>query len=384
MIPEQFFIESIRSLLAPVSAFLDDETVTEIMINGPSSVFLERGGRLERLPVKFESNDALLAALRAIAQYAGQPLDELHPILQARLPNGSRVQAVIPPASFEGVTISIRRFSKAMFSLDRLIALGALTPDAAVTLKAMASAKLNVMVAGGTGSGKTSMLNTLSAAIPEEERILVIEDVKELQLQQEHVVYLEARPPDTKGRGQVTIRDLFRACLRMRPDRIVIGEIRGGEALDIIQAMVSGHGGCLGTLHATYPRDTLTRLETMAMMSDVELPLAALRAQIASGVNILIQVARLPDGSRKVTHISEVCGYDPASMKYEIQDIFLRKLVARGPNGELVHALLPTGLLPICAPQLQAHGVDLPDAVHDAARRRAANGHSFAGADAHV
>jgi pilus assembly protein CpaF len=372
VIPEEFFVESIHNLLGPVGQFIDDDSVSEIMINGPSRIFLERAGRIERLAETFENNDALLAAVRVIAQFAGQPVDELHPILQARLPNGSRVQAVIPPASFDGVTISIRRFSKSTFTLERLMALGAVSRDGAATLKALALAKLNIMVAGGTGSGKTSMLNTLSASIPEEERIIVIEDIKELQLQQDHVVYLEARPADAKGRGLVSIRELFRACLRMRPDRIVIGEIRGGEALDIIQAMVSGHGGCLGTLHATYPRDTLTRLETMALMGDVDLPLSALRAQIASGINIIVQVARLSDGSRKVTHISEVRGYDAASARYDIQDIFVLKPVARGPKGGLIQALVPTGTLPQCLPQLQAHGIDLPDAVYDAARKSGA------------
>jgi pilus assembly protein CpaF len=371
MISDEFFGGSIRRLFAPVADFLEDDKVTEIMINGPSRVYVERAGRIERTSRTFPNDDALLAGLRTIAQYAGQPLDELHPVLQARLPNGSRVQAVIPPASHDGVTVSIRRFSKSIFEIERLIELGALGVDAAATLVALTSAKLNIMVAGGTGSGKTSMLNTLSGSIASDERIIVIEDVKELQLRQDHVVYLEARPADSKNRGAVTIRDLFRASLRMRPDRIVIGEIRGGEAIDIIQAMVSGHGGCMGTLHATYPRDTLTRLETMALLSDVELPLAALRSQIASGVNIIVQVARLFDGSRRVTHISEVRGYDANTTKYDLQDIFVRRPVARGTDGASVHDLVPTGVIPAFLPQIEAHGGALPDTIYEAARNNA-------------
>ena len=237
-------------------------------------------------------------------------------------------------------------------------------------MNAFVAAKLNIIIAGGTGSGKTSMLNALSAYIPDGERVVVIEDSKEVQLQRQHVVQLEARAPDPKGRGAVTIRDLFRATLRMRPDRVVIGEIRGGEALDIVQAMTSGHGGCMGTCHATYPRDTLTRLETMCMMSDIDMPLTAMRIQLASGINLIVQVSRLQDGSRKVTHITEVLGFDMESGKYQVQDIFRRTYQGLGPNGEIQSDFGPTGVIPECLEQLHEHGVDLPSVVYDAARQR--------------
>jgi pilus assembly protein CpaF len=229
-------------------------------------------------------------------------------------------------------------------------------------------------VAGGTGSGKTSMLNALSGFIPDGERVLIIEDSREVQFQKPHVVQLEARPSDRKGRGGVSIRDLFRATLRMRPDRVVVGEIRGGEALDIIQAMTSGHGGCMGTLHATYPRDTLTRLETMCMMSDIEMPLAAMRSQIGSGVQIIVQVSRLQDGSRRLTHISEVTGFDLTTQKYEVKDIFERRYHGLDEKQRVISELVPTGNLPRCMHQLEEHGVTLPDVVLDVARVKS-NGH---------
>ncbi len=371
MIPEQVFVDTLLAFLAPIRAYLDDPAVSEIMINGPDRVYVEKKGKLERIDARFPNDEALMAALRNVAQFTGKQVDEFHPILEARLPDGSRVQAVVPPASFGGATVAIRRFSRALFGIERLIDMGALTSDAASTLGALVVAKLNIIVAGGTGSGKTSLLNTLSRYVPEDERIVVIEDSKEVQLQQEHVVYFEARPPDAKGRGAVSIRDLFRATLRLRPDRIVIGELRGGEALDIIQAMVSGHGGCMGTLHATYPRDTLTRLETMALMSDVEMPLPALRMQIASGINIIVQVSRFPDGSRKITHITEVLGFDLATSKYELADIFIREFRGLDPRGSAITELVPTGYLPRCVGQLNEHGVDLPPRLYETAERSA-------------
>ncbi|HET9932027.1 MAG TPA: ATPase, T2SS/T4P/T4SS family, partial [Polyangiaceae bacterium] len=283
---------------------------------------------------------------------------------EARLPDGSRLQALVAPVAPGGPCVAIRRFSRDTFSLDRLVDLGTLSHDAVATLDAFVVAKLNVLVAGGTGSGKTSLLNALTRFIPESERIVVIEDSKEVQVQHGHVVQLEAHPPDAEGRGAVSIRDLFRATLRLRPDRIVIGEIRGGEALDIVQAMVSGHGGCLATLHATYPRDTLTRLETMALMSDVDIPLAALRAQIASGVNVIVQVARARDGARKVTHITEVRGFDFATARYELADLFVRDVFT--PKNEL----RPTGVMPTFLEQLAEHGARLPKSVLDAGKRK--------------
>jgi pilus assembly protein CpaF len=251
--------------------------------------------------------------------------------------------------------VAIRRFSKTTLTLERLVDFGALGADAAEALRALTVAKCNMAVAGGTGSGKTSMLNVLAACVPEGERVLVLEDTRELEVERKHVVYLEARKPDQDGQGAIGIRDLFRASLRMRPDRIIVGEIRGAEALDMIQAMVSGHGGCLSTLHASYPRDTLSRLETMCMMSDVDMPLPAIRMQIGSGIEVIVQVARLADGSRKVTHITEVVGFDVESGKYELRDLFTRD--------HHIGRLVPTGHLPTFTPRLEEHGVTLPESM---------------------
>ena len=370
MIPREVYEQTLLQFLAPVRRFLDDSSVSEIMINGPSTVFIERSGRIEPTEVRFEHQEALMTALRNIAQFAGKHVDEFRPILEARLPDGSRVEAVLPPAAPDGPFVSIRRFFRETLTVQRLIDFGALTPEAAAALQAFVTAKFNVIIAGGTGSGKTSMLNALSSFIPEGERVIVIEDSKEVQLQRAHVVQLEARPPDPKGRGAVSIRDLFRATLRMRPDRLVVGEIRGGEALDIVQAMTSGHGGCMATLHSTYPRDTLSRLETMAMMSDIDMPLLPMRIQIASGVNLIVQVSRLQDGSRKMTHITEVLGFDPVKGEYQTQDIFVRHFAGLGPDGKVLSDFVPTGILPSLQAQLVEHGVDMPPSVYDAADRR--------------
>lgn len=371
MIPREVFEESLLAFFAPIRPYLEDPSVSDIMINGPDQIFVERGGRLFLVPARFSSREALVAALRNAAQFVGKSVDEARPILEGRLPDGSRIEAVLPPAAPDGPCVSIRRFFKETLTVQRLIEFGAMTPDCAQALSAFVVSKLNVVVAGGTGSGKTSMLNALSSFVPEGERVVVLEDSRELQLQREHVVMLEARPPDAAGRGAVSIRDLFKATLRLRPDRIVVGEIRSGEALDLIQAMTSGHGGCLTTVHATYPRDTLSRLETMSLMSDVEMPLSALRMQIASAVNLIVQVSRLSDGSRKVTHVSEVLGYDPQAQTYRIEDVFVRHVLGVDPDGTIQSRLAPTGYLPRCAPQLLEHGVDLPPSVREAAERRA-------------
>lgn len=365
MIPPEVFESTLRSFLAPILAEFDDPTVTELLINGPNDLFVERKGKLTRLGVAFNSADTLMSALRVIAQYVGRPLDTAHPILEGRLPDGSRVEALIPPIAPDGPSVAIRRFSKDKLTLARLLEFEALTQDAVDLLRAFIECKQNIVVAGGTGSGKTSMLNALSAMIPDAERIVVMEDARELQLQREHVVQLEARPPDAKGKGAVTIRDLFKASLRMRPDRIVLGEIRGGEALDLIQAMTSGHGGCLTTVHATYPIDTLNRLETMALMGGVELPLVALRAQLASAVDIIVQTARLRDGRRKVTHITEVTGVDPTH-GYRIKDLFAFDPAVLLDGGRADYRLVPTGVLPDCLPLLQAQGFNLPATLHTA------------------
>jgi pilus assembly protein CpaF len=353
MIPREIFEETLLNFFAPVRPYLDDPTVSEIMINGPEVIYIERGGRLELTPARFDSQEALNAAIRNLAQFVGRHVSEERPILEGRFPDGSRVEVVMPPAGPEGPHIAIRRFSKKTITPQMLVEWGSMTAEAMDLVAGLVACKQNIMVAGGTGSGKTSMLNAVSSFIDPSERVIVIEDSRELQLQQPHVVQLEARPPDAKGRGQVTIRDLFKATLRMRPDRIVVGEIRGGEALELVQAMISGHGGGLSTVHATYPTDTLNRLETLAMMADVSMPLTALRAQIASAINIILQTARLQDGSRCVTHLTEVTGYDPEG-GYERQDLYVRKIIGKDQDGRIRSILEPTGASPRCAEMMEA------------------------------
>ncbi len=366
-IPKEIFEDTLMQFFAPIRPYLDDPAVSDIMINGPDQIYVEKNGLLTLTPARFPNREALLAALRNAAQFVGKTIDEERPILEGRFPDGSRIEAVLPPAAPDGPCVSIRRFFKETLTVQRLIDFGAMTPDVAEMLRAVVGSKLNVLVAGGTGSGKTSMLNALSSYIPEGERVVIIEDSRELQLQREHICQLESRPPDPKGRGEVTIRQLFKATLRLRPDRIVVGEIRGGEALDLIQAMTSGHGGCMSTLHATYPRDTISRFETMAMMSDVQMPLQALRIQLASALNCIVQVSRLQDGSRKITHITELLGYDIVSQSYQSQDLFVRRYDGFGPNGEVLSHIEPTGILPHCLPQLHEHGLDVPACVYNAA-----------------
>jgi pilus assembly protein CpaF len=360
MIPARVFEETLLQFFAPVRQYLSDPTVSEVMMNGPDQIFIEREGKLELTNARFPSEASMVAALRNAAQYVGKHVDEFNPILEGRLPDGSRLQGMIRPVATSGPYVAIRRFFQSRLTIDHLISTGSLTPLSAETLKLLVKSKLNIMVAGGTGSGKTSLLNLLTAYVPREERVGVIEDSKEIQVQHPHVFQLESRKPDEEGRGEVTIRDLFRGTLRMRPDRVIIGEIRGGEALDIIQAMVSGHGGCMGTLHATYPRDTLTRLETMAMMSDIEMPLLALRLQIASGVNIIVQVTREQSGRRVVSHISEVTGYDIERNQYQVSDIFQRRYAEATEDGEVSSELLPTGNAPRFEEALVEHGYKLP------------------------
>ena len=280
-----------------------------------------------------------------------------NPILEARLPDGSRVEAVLPPASPDGPHVSIRRFFRQVMSMDMLVEWGSLSQEAAGFLAALVQCKQNLMVAGGTGSGKTSFLNVLSAFIDPGERTIVIEDSRELQLSHPHVVQLESQPANPQGKGAVSTRDLFRASLRMRPDRLVIGEIRGGEALDLIQAMISGHGGCMSTVHASYPIDTLTRLETLSLMSDVNLSLAALRSQVSAAVNFIVQTARLQDGSRCVTHITEVVGHDPRE-GYKLSDVFTRSWTGRDAHGRVLSELVYTGAVPRCLDMMRALGID--------------------------
>jgi pilus assembly protein CpaF len=311
----------VEFFLGPIVPLLRDETVTEIMVNGPRDVFVERAGRIEQSDAAFEDDAAVRAAANNIAQYVGKTIDEQEPILDGRLPDGSRVCIVLDPIAAHGTSINIRRFSQKANTPDFLLEKGSITPQALEFVQLAVRAGLNIVVAGGTGSGKTTILNILSNVFSDEERIVVIEDTRELQVQKKHVVQMEARPPDAYGRGEITVRDLFVTSLRMRPDRIVVGEVRRGEALDMVQAMTSGHRGSLATLHADTPPQTCGRLETMCMMADVGLPLAALRRQVALALDLVVQSARLHSGRRLITHVSEI-GLDEATNTYQIQDLF--------------------------------------------------------------
>ncbi len=307
--------------LAPILHLLNDESVSEIMINGPDAVYVERGGKVEKTTARFESERALMAAANNIAQFVGRTVSEQDPILDGRLPDGSRICIVLPPIAAAGTSINIRRFSRKAVNPQFLLDRQAITPEGLEFLLLCVAATQNIIVSGGTGSGKTTLLNILSTEFDNSERIVVIEDTRELQVQKEHVVQMEARPADIYGRGQVTIRDLFASALRMRPDRIVVGEVRRGEALDMLQAMSSGHRGSLSTLHADTPGQACSRLETMCMLADSGLPLQALRRQVATAVDIVVQAARLHSGRRLITHISEI-GFDDAAGTYSVRDIF--------------------------------------------------------------
>jgi pilus assembly protein CpaF len=359
MIPKHIFEESLLGFFAPIRPLLDDDSVSEVMINGHDVIYVERRGQIDRTTARFASADDLMSALRNLAQYVGRHFGPDRPVLEARFPDGSRVEAIIPPASPGGPMVAIRRFAVERLTAEALVRQGSLTPEVLGTLEALIAGKQNLVIAGGTASGKTSLLNVLSGCIPAHERTVVIEDARELQLRQPHVVQLESQPPDARGRGGITIRELFRATLRMRPDRIVVGEVRGGEALDLVQAMTSGHGGCLTTVHATHPLDTVNRLETLALMSDVALPLAALRAQLASAIDIIIHTDRLSDGSRCVTCVTELAGLDPGG-GYRLVDLFVRRFDGRAADGSLRSRLEWTGSVPSCARYLAGKGIGLP------------------------
>lgn len=368
MIPREVFEQSVLGFLEPIRPFLEDPTVTEVMINGPFQIFIERAGHIYKTDAQFKNMEALQAAIRNLAQFVGRHIDEERPILEARLPDGSRVEAIIPPVAPDGPNLAIRRFFRETLTIEKLINLGSITPDGADLLRILVAAKQNIIVAGGTGSGKTSLLNVLSGFCGDSERIITIEDSRELQLQKPHVVHLESRPPDPRGRGAITIRDLFKATLRMRPDRIVVGELRSGEAIDLIQAMTSGHGGCLTTVHATYPKDTMTRLETLALMSDIELPLVALRAQISSAIDVIVQTSRQADGSRCITHISQVVSHDPTH-GYQMEDMFVRHPRGRDAAGRVLSEFLPTGRFPRNFDMIRGNGLDVPRSMYDAYAR---------------
>ncbi len=338
---QDIFSRTVAHYLAPIKDYLDDPAVTEVMINHADEIYIEREGVIERIQSRFADEEAYEAAVNNILQFTNQTLSEDNPLIDARLPDGSRVHVVKEPCSRHGTAVSIRKFAKSMLDIDWLVELGALTPQANEYLKIMVLAEKNLLVAGGTSTGKTSLLNALSSYIPPGSRIVVIEDSAELQLQQEHILSMETKPPDKYGRGAVGIRELFRSSLRLRPDRIIIGEVRGGEALDMIQAMTSGQGGSMGTLHANHPVDALNRLETMALMSEIELPLHALRAQISSAIDVLVQMNRFVGGRRLVTHIAEVdtLGDDG---RYQIRDVFNMQPVI-SENGEKTMQLTWSG-----------------------------------------
>jgi pilus assembly protein CpaF len=330
------------------------------MINGPDDIWIEVSGKLHKTDARFEVEDDLFSGAKNIAQYVGKTLNELNPRMDARLPDGSRVHVVLPPCARNGVTVSIRRFGKFSLTMEKLMNYGSITPEAANFINLCVQMERNLIVAGGTGSGKTSLLNCISTLINPNERILVIEDSTELQLQQPHVVMLEARGADSKGRGKVEIGDLFHSAMRLRPDRIVIGEVRGGEALSLLQAMTSGHGGSMSTTHATYPDDTLRRLETMAMMSDVNMPLSALRSQVASAIQVIVQTSRFNDGSRKLTHIVECLGLSENG-EYKIYPIFEFKHKGYGEGGKVLGQMEPCGNLPTFMEGAKDRGLEIEE-----------------------
>jgi pilus assembly protein CpaF len=355
---QQIFHDILDELtgFGPIQSLLDDDDVSEVMVNGPKKVFIEKKGRLTKSAVTFDDDDHVLRVIDRIILPLGRRVDADTPTVDARLPDGSRVNAVVRPVSIDGPSITIRKFRKDKLSIQQLIDFGSLTPQMAEFIRACVLAHLNIVISGGTGSGKTTLLNVLSSYIPEEERIITIEDAAELQLQQDHVLRMETKVPNTDGRGAVSIRDLVRNSLRMRPDRIVVGECRGGEALDMLQAMNTGHDGSLTTLHANSPRDAISRMETMVLMAGMDLPLKVVRQQISSAVDLIIQQSRLKDGSRKVTAITEVVGMEGDIVV--LTDIF--KFEQTGTeNGKIMGELKATGIRPIFGPRIEAAGLKL-------------------------
>lgn len=340
----------------PIQVLLDEPLVTEIMVNGPYKVYAERGGKLQPTDIGFRDNEHVLELIQSIVQPLGRRIDSQHPAVDARLPDGSRVNAVIPPAAIDGPTLTIRKFAKDRLGIQDLIQFGSLTETMSQFLEACVRSHLNIIISGGTGSGKTTLLNILSSFIPDTERIVTIEDAAELQLQQDHVVRLETTPTSPEGEG-MSVRALLRNSLRMRPDRIVVGEVRGGEALDMLQAMNTGHDGSLTTLHANTPRDAISRLETMVMMAGMDLPVLTARQQIASAVDLIVQQSRLSDGSRIVTHITEVSGMEGDTVV--MTDIFHYEQTGTDAEGKVLGQLNPTGIRPLLMGRLQAAGFKL-------------------------
>ncbi len=347
----------------PITSLLDDPEVNEVMVNGPHQIYVEKKGRLVQANVRFRDDAHVMHIIERMVAPLGRRIDESMPMVDARLPDGSRVNAVIPPLALHGPTITIRKFSRDPFQVEDLINFGTLTEQMAQFLEACVKSRLNIVVSGGTGSGKTTFLNVLSSFIPQGERIITIEDAAELQLHQQHVLTLESRPPNIEGKGTITIRDLVRNALRMRPDRIIVGEVRSGEALDMLQAMNTGHDGSLTTGHANSPRDLLSRLETMVLMAGMELPVRAIREQIASAVDIIIQQSRFRDGTRKITHITEVQGMEGDVII--LQDLFRYKQQGVDQEGKIKGQFHPTGIRPKFMEQIEAAGFKLPPQVFE-------------------
>jgi pilus assembly protein CpaF len=346
--------------LGPLEPLLEDETITEIMVNGPKNIYIERKGKLERVPFSFESNEHVMRIIDRIMAPLGRRIDESHPYEDARLPDGSRVNAVVPPISLVGPCLTIRKFFKTPITVEKLVEFDAITAEAIEFMKAAVVARLNIVISGGTGSGKTTFLNILSGFIPHDERIITIENAAELQLRQEHVVTLESRPANIEGRGEVSIQNLVVNALRMRPDRIVVGEIRDEAALDMLQAMNTGHDGSMTTAHSNSARDTLSRMETMTLMAGMDLPIRAIREQISSAINLICHLERMRDGSRKVVQIAEVQGMEGDIIT--MTDLFIYEQSGYEKN-RIIGRLRPTGLRPKCIDRIEDAGIHLPPAV---------------------
>ncbi|MBN1590265.1 MAG: CpaF family protein [Pirellulales bacterium] len=355
---QAIFEASLEFFLQPIVGLLGDDTVTEIMVNRFDDVYIERQGKLEHTNCRFASEDALLSAVHNIAQWVGREIHQERPVLDARLPDGSRVHAIIPPSARRGTHLTIRKFARETLTLDDFVQFGSISPAAKEFLEICVRLHKNILISGGTGTGKTSLLGAMTRAIPEEERIIVIEDTSELRLIQRHCLYLEAQHGDNVGRGALDVRQLFVNSLRMRPDRIIVGEVRSGEALDLVQSMISGHAGSLSTVHANSAQDALVRLETLSLMSDVEIPIYVARAQVASAINLIVQIARFTeDGSRKITRITEARGLDENN-HYVVRDLFASRLVGKTPEGRLLAELEPTGERPTFAAEPFEQGMD--------------------------
>jgi pilus assembly protein CpaF len=342
--------------LGPLEDLLEDDSLTEIMVVNKDYIYVERGGRIEFTGKTFTSHEAVLAVIERIITPLGRRIDESSPLVDARLKDGSRVNAVIPPLAIRGPCITIRKFAKRSFTAEDLVRFGTMTPQISSFLQKCVLGRRNIVISGGTGSGKTTLLNVLAGFIPDDERIVTIEDAAELRLPQSHVVSLETKPSNLEGKGEYTIRDLVKNSLRMRPDRIVVGECRGGEALDMLQAMNTGHDGSLTTGHANSPRDMMARLETMVLMAGMDLPVRAIRDQIASAIHLVVQQARLPDGSRRVTHVTEVVGLD-LDGRLILEDIFEYKRRGVGPDGKIIGEMVLTGYIPSFIPDLVDQGI---------------------------